>query len=219
MGRNSRSERPVAKPDHSGGSGRGLCIGLPGVVAAVVVAVLFLVAGDRLPVFWLTEGVRAVVLLLAVAAVLPGLREPRGPGPRGRLDALLGAAGICGLQLYCTGGAVAGAAGMWEGSTESSLLLAVSLLQLIQGAAQSALTSAGGGGRQAAVLLLCCNAALWVLHAFVSHGGLQLSFFGPLAWGVVSRLALPLLLLYRFHSCLLLLRQLGRPPAEPPGNC
>ena len=33
---------------------------------------------------------------------------------------------------------------------------------------------------------------------------LQLNFYGLLAWGIISRISLPLLIFYRFHSCVVL---------------
>ena len=33
---------------------------------------------------------------------------------------------------------------------------------------------------------------------------IQLGFYGLLAWGVISRISLPLMIFYRFHSCVVL---------------
>merc|ERR1712020_37369 len=34
--------------------------------------------------------------------------------------------------------------------------------------------------------------------------GVQTEFYGLLAWGIISRISLPLLIFYRFHSCVVL---------------
>lgn len=62
---------------------------------------------------------------------------------------------------------------------------------------------------QVITFLLCSNATLWAFDSFVSQSWisqeLQLRFMGVLAWGVISRISLPLLVFYRFHSGVLLL--------------
>ncbi|KAI5702965.1 hypothetical protein M8J76_009973 [Diaphorina citri] len=64
-------------------------------------------------------------------------------------------------------------------------------------------------GRQVITFLLCSNGALWAFDSFITQSWLsqelQLRFMGLLAWGVISRISLPLLVFYRFHSGVLLL--------------
>lgn len=64
-------------------------------------------------------------------------------------------------------------------------------------------------GRQIVTFLLFANITLWLLDTFMSHNWmtqeLQFSFYGFLAWGIISRLALPLLVFYRFHSAVVLI--------------
>ena len=64
-------------------------------------------------------------------------------------------------------------------------------------------------GRQIVTFLLFANITLWLLDTFMSHNWmtqeLQFSFYGYLAWGIISRLALPLLVFYRFHSAVVLI--------------
>jgi hypothetical protein len=65
-------------------------------------------------------------------------------------------------------------------------------------------------GRQLVTFLLFGNITLWILDTFMTHNlitqALQLNFFGLLAWGIISRISLPLLIFYRFHSCVVLVR-------------
>lgn len=63
-------------------------------------------------------------------------------------------------------------------------------------------------GRQIVTFLLFANITLWILDTFMAHNGinqeLQMGFYGLLAWSLISRLSLPLLVLYRFHACVVL---------------
>ena len=38
----------------------------------------------------------------------------------------------------------------------------------------------------------------------MSNSILHCRFYGLLAWGIISRISLPLLIFYRFHSCVVL---------------
>ena len=63
-------------------------------------------------------------------------------------------------------------------------------------------------GRQLITFLLFANITLWILDTFMTHNWvtqeIQLKFYGLLAWGVISRISLPLMIFYRFHSCVVL---------------
>lgn len=63
-------------------------------------------------------------------------------------------------------------------------------------------------GRQVITFLLFSNVTLWILDSFITHSALsqefQAGFYGTLAWGIISRISLPLLILYRFHSAVIL---------------
>ena len=56
-------------------------------------------------------------------------------------------------------------------------------------------------GRQLITFLLFANITLWILDTFMTHNWvtqeIQLEFFGLLAWGVISRISLPLMIFYR----------------------
>lgn len=64
--------------------------------------------------------------------------------------------------------------------------------------------------RQAITYLLCSNIALWMFDSFITQSWIsqerQLRFMGLLAWGLLSRVSLPLVVFYRFHSGILLLQ-------------
>ncbi|KAL1114832.1 hypothetical protein AAG570_007656 [Ranatra chinensis] len=182
--------------------------------------------------FWITTGTLGIILLLSTVMMIPGLIQIRKLSHTGKspmmLDSLLSAVTLAGVQLYSVFGIVVGASAVYIASPHSVeqqqhiMLLAVSTLQLIQSGIQSTLIEEGlrrgaltrnqqvtTPARQVITFLLCSNAALWALDSFVTQSWLsqelQLKFMGVLAWGVVSRIALPLLVFYRFHSGVLLL--------------
>ncbi|XP_026274408.1 proton channel OtopLc-like isoform X3 [Frankliniella occidentalis] len=114
-----------------------------------------------------------------------------------------------------------------------AMLLAVSALQMVQASMQSTMLAEAlrrtsitrhqaesRPARQVVTFLLCTNAVLWAYDTFVTQSWLsqelQLRFYGVLAWGVVSRVGLPLLVFYRFHSCVLLLDVWRRCYQAPP---
>lgn len=64
-------------------------------------------------------------------------------------------------------------------------------------------------GRQIVTYLLLANVTLWLLDTFMAHSWLtqelQYTFYGYLVWGIVSKISLPLLVFYRFHSSVVLI--------------
>ncbi|KAG0725053.1 Proton channel OtopLc [Chionoecetes opilio] len=64
-------------------------------------------------------------------------------------------------------------------------------------------------GRQVVTFLLFANITLWGLDTFMTQSAVsqefQFGFYGLLAWGVLTRVSLPLLILYRFHSGVILI--------------
>ncbi|XP_047354485.1 proton channel OtopLc-like [Vespa velutina] len=115
------------------------------------------------------------------------------------------------------------------------MLLSASILQLIQCFAQSTLIAETSRrscitrfqmlakpGRQVITFLLFSNAVLWAFDTVITQNWisqeLQLRFFGVLVWGILSRIGLPLLIFYRFHSCVLLLEAWNKCYRTPRGE-
>ncbi|XP_015180812.1 PREDICTED: otopetrin-1-like isoform X2 [Polistes dominula] len=115
------------------------------------------------------------------------------------------------------------------------MLLSVSILQLIQCFAQSTFIAETSRrscitrfqmlakpGRQVITFLLFTNAVLWAFDTVITQNWLsqelQLRFFGVLVWGILSRIGLPLLIFYRFHSCVLLLEAWNKCYRTPIGE-
>ncbi|XP_073999455.1 proton channel OtopLc-like isoform X2 [Rhodnius prolixus] len=182
--------------------------------------------------YWITSGTVAAILTISLIATVPALVQIRKLSLTNRvsydLDNLLCCISLAGVQLYTVFGILVGASSLYELSTDSSnqrqytMLLVVSTLQLLQSTGQSVLITEGlhrnvttkcqiirMPAKQVITFLLCSNMSLWALDSFVTQSWLsqelQLKFMGVLAWGVVSRIALPLLMFYRFHSAVLLL--------------
>ncbi|KAL0273350.1 UNVERIFIED_CONTAM: hypothetical protein PYX00_006039 [Menopon gallinae] len=150
-----------------------------------------------------------------------------------KLDNILSVISMLGVQLYGTFGILVGAVGLaLDDSSDShfltsnqkrhAMLLFLSVAQILQATMQSSLISEGirrtsltrnqiltKPARQIITFLLFSNAVLWAFDTFVVHSWmsqeLQLRFYGVLVWGVISRIGLPLLVFFRFHSCVLLL--------------
>lgn len=146
-----------------------------------------------------------------------------------RLDRLLARISSSGVVVYAIFGLAAGSGRVLEMARtdtpedgRAGALIACSALQLVHVALQSGLLAEvsrrhcstraqvlSRPGRQIITCLLCLNAVMWVFDSLVTFSWvsqeLQLNFFGVLAWGVISRMSLPLLVLYRFHSCVRLL--------------
>lgn len=223
-----------------GGASKGLFLGILCVVTGVVVIIIFLVVKENedFPsetIFWLTSGTLITILSITIAMNVTGLVQIRKLSVIGTkmppLDKILAVASMLGVQLYTMLGMVVGAAGIAEASNEEfispvqkqhGMLLAVSLIQLIQAIMQSCFVVEGirrtsisrtqvltKPARQVVTFLMFSNAVLWAFDTFVLQNWmsqeLQLRFFGVLAWGVISRVSLPLLIFFRFHSCVLLL--------------
>lgn len=200
-------------------------------------------------IFWLTTGALAAMLGLCCIVTSVGLVQIRRLSTSGQeptpLDTLLSTVSTTGVQLYTVFGIVVGASGLGIHDTTDSaaprrhaMLLAVSALQLVQITGQSVLIAEAlrratltrhqmltKPARQVITFLLCSNTVLWAYDTFVTQSWLsqelQLRFFGVLGWGVISRIGLPLLVFYRFHSCVLLLeiwKRSYRTPLLDPGN-
>ncbi|XP_039294561.1 proton channel OtopLc-like [Nilaparvata lugens] len=182
--------------------------------------------------FWMTSGTLGAILAISLVMTIIGLAQVRKLSHSGRsptlLDSILSSVTLAGVQLYSVFGLLVGASTLVTAEMHSQeqrqhiMLVIVSGLQLLQSCAQSTLIGEAlrrvsitrhqlltKPGRQVITFLLCCNATLWAFDSFVTQSWLsqelQLRFLGVLAWGVLSRISLPLLVFYRFHSGVLLL--------------
>lgn len=195
---------------------------------------------------WLTCGTLISILTLSTLMTGSGLVQvrqmsvvSRAPAP---LDSLLSNVALFGVQLYSVFTIVVTSCSLAILDSESEetrgrhvMLLIASALQMVQCFAQSTLIAeaskrscitrfqiVGKPARQVITFLLFSNSVLWAFDTVVTQNWisqeLQLRFFGVLAWGVLSRIGLPLLIFYRFHSCVLLLEAWNKCYRMPRGD-
>ncbi|XP_011862550.1 PREDICTED: uncharacterized protein LOC105559100 [Vollenhovia emeryi] len=196
---------------------------------------------------WLTCGTLIGILTLSSLMTASGLVQVRQISVVIRapaaLDSLLSNVSLFGVQLYSVFTIVVCACSLAmsdHDETEDTrarhiMLLSMSILQLVQCFAQSTLIAETSRrscitrfqmlakpGRQVITFLLFSNAVLWAFDTVITQNWLsqelQLRFFGVLAWGVLSRIGLPLLIFYRFHSCVLLLEAWNKCYRTPRGE-
>ncbi|XP_029174836.1 proton channel OtopLc-like isoform X1 [Nylanderia fulva] len=196
---------------------------------------------------WLTCGTLIGILTLSSLMTASGLVQVRQISIVSRappaLDNLLSNVSLFGVQLYSVFTIVVCACSLVmsdHGESEDArarhiMLLSTSILQLVQCFAQSTLIAETSRrscitrfqmlakpGRQVITFLLFSNAVLWAFDTVITQNWLsqelQLRFFGVLAWGVLSRIGLPLLIFYRFHSCVLLLEAWNKCYRTPRGE-
>ncbi|XP_025195323.1 proton channel OtopLc-like isoform X1 [Melanaphis sacchari] len=188
-------------------------------------------ASDTL--FWMTSTTLATILSTGTLLGCVGLYQVRKLCHNGNqlsaLDTMLATVSGAGVVLYALFSTMVGAVGMatsQPGTSEQkvdAMLTAVNVLQLVQVAVQSSLTAEAyrrsswsrhqlfsKPGRQIITYLLCSNIALWMFDSFITQSWIsqerQLRFMGLLSWGLLSRISLPLVVFYRFHSGVLLLQ-------------
>ncbi|XP_050430250.1 proton channel OtopLc-like isoform X2 [Adelges cooleyi] len=183
--------------------------------------------------FWMTSITLATILFTGSLLGCVGLYQIRKLCHNGNrmtaLDSMLSTASSSGVVLHAVFSLMVGAVGVFTGKPDSpeqmvdTMLTAVSTLQLVQVAIQSSLIAEAcrrsswsrhqlftKPGRQVITYLLCSNMALWLFDSFITQSWMsqerQLRFMGLLSWGLLSRISLPLLVFYRFHSGILLLQ-------------
>jgi len=210
------------------GASKGLFLGLLSLVAGIIVLIIFFVMKDnyefRTDLFWLSTGTQVAILSLCIIFTAVGffqlpklslsLHKPL------HLDVLLSNFTTYGVYIYAVFGLIVGGTELSEGN--HAMIFASNGLLLIQTTMQGMFIAEAGRrvctsryqmlfkpGRQIVTFLLFANITLWVLDTFMSHNWmtqeLQFQFFGFLAWSIISRIALPLLVFYRFHSAVVLI--------------
>ncbi|XP_015123870.1 proton channel OtopLc [Diachasma alloeum] len=160
-------------------------------------------------------------------------------------DNILATLSLFGVQLYCIFTIVVCGCALVSKKIEDQIdgdtrgryvmLLIASVLQLVECFAQSTLIAEASRrscitryqmmtkpSRQVITFLLFSNAVLWAFDTVITQNWitqeLQLRFFGVLAWGIISRICLPLLIFYRFHSFVLLLEAWSKCYRVPRGH-
>jgi len=206
---------------------KGLFLGLLCLVGGIIILIIFFVMKDspeyKGQMFWIYSGAEIIILTLSIISALAAFVQIQKLSHSFNvpydLDTLLSSITVTGSYIYGVFGMLAAVFSISE--TRSVVVFVQCALLVIQVTMQGMIISetsrrvcttraqqAAKPGRQIITFLLFANITLWVLDTFMSHRditqGVQTEFYGLLAWGIISRISLPLLIFYRFHSCVVL---------------
>jgi len=230
-GKKMESERNTKKRNYwrvdCQSASKGLFLGLLCLVGGIIILIIFFVMKDNSEfkgqMFWIYSGAEIVILSLAVFSSIAGFVQIQKLSHSFTvpydLDTLLSTVTITGSYIFAVFSILAAVMSITK--LESIVVFTQSTLLLIQITLQGMIMSEAGRrvcmtraqqvskpGRQIITFLLFANITLWILDTFMSHRditqGVQSQFYGLLAWGIISRISLPLLIFYRFHSCVAL---------------
>lgn len=207
------------------GSTRGLLLGLLVLVAGVIVLILFFVLAQEkdFNVLFLIASLECSIFGLSALGAVLGLlqiRKMRSKTSRQqRLTDLLQRIGMLAVYIYGICNIIVG--GTSISKSHHFLLLLHGALMVIQACLQSLfihqitkkrlspLNMDEKPGRQVVIFLVFCNIVLWMLESFTTpnkdRNKMQLTFYGYVAWPVISRIVLPFVIFYRFHSSVALM--------------
>ncbi|KAK8730623.1 hypothetical protein OTU49_007842, partial [Cherax quadricarinatus] len=201
---------------------KGLFLGLLCLVGGVVILIIFFVMKDqedfKTKMFWMCNGTQMIILSLSIISTTIGfLQLPKLSVSTTKpldLDRLLLSSTIIGVYIFSVFGMIVG--GINYTKSEYLATFCVNALLFLQVSLQDMLVAEASRrtcssryqmltkpGRQVITFLLFANITLWILDTFMTHTSVsqqfQFGFYGVLAWGIISRISLPLLILYRFH--------------------
>ncbi|CAN8006622.1 unnamed protein product [Ixodes hexagonus] len=207
-------------------SSKGLFLGLLVLVAGIIVLILFFVLSNE---NMEAETLSAVTTLhcavqgLSLLATAVGLCRVGDVHHRRRrtsqLNSTLQAIGILAVYTYGVFSVVVGASKIRDGAEHILLLLDGAFMVIfaslqsvfVQRVAASIVAKKAGShkpGLQVVTFLMFSNLVLWLLETFTNQNHIvsqqQLAMYGAVSWGIISRVALPLVIFYRFHSCVYL---------------
>uniref|UniRef100_A0A6A7FY28 Otopetrin-2-like n=1 Tax=Hirondellea gigas TaxID=1518452 RepID=A0A6A7FY28_9CRUS len=206
---------------------KGLFLGLLVLVGGIVILIIFFVMKDQEgfedKMFWMCHGSQIVILSLSVTSSLIGFWQiPKLAVSSTKpleLDRLLHSCTLIGVYIFSIFGMIVG--GIYYEDQKMMAVFCTNALLFLQVSLQGMLVAEASRrtcttrlqqlvkpGRQVITFLLFSNITLWILDSFITHSALtqefQAGFYGTLAWGIISRISLPLLILYRFHSAVIL---------------
>ncbi|XP_023218260.1 otopetrin-2-like [Centruroides sculpturatus] len=206
------------------GSSKGLFLGLLLLVAGIIVLILFFVLSHEKKfqydtIIALTTMHCAVLIISALATIL-GIFQIHKVRTRSRkpqeLHSLLQNVGLLAVFAFGFLNMIVGGTNLL--SSRYIILFLDGAFMVIQACVQSLFAHQVGRkssspntefnrskpGRQIVTFLVFANLVLWLMESFLTQDRLatqlQMQFYGDLPWGVLSRIALPLVVFYRFHS-------------------
>ncbi|XP_018019185.1 uncharacterized protein LOC108675669 isoform X2 [Hyalella azteca] len=206
---------------------KGLFLGLLVLVGGIVILIIFFVMKDHdgfdEKMFWMVNGSQIIILSLSILSCLIGFWQiPKLAVSSTKpleLDRLLLSCTIVGVYIFAIFGMIVG--GLYIDEQKLMTIFCSCCLLVIQVSLQGMLVAEASRrtcstrlqqlvkpGRQVITFLLFSNITLWILDSFITHSTLsqqfQIGFYGTLAWGIISRISLPLMILFRFHSAVIL---------------
>ncbi|KAF2367956.1 Otopetrin [Trinorchestia longiramus] len=206
---------------------KGLFLGLLVLVGGIVILIIFFVMKDHdgfdEKMFWMVNGTQIIILTLSILSCLIGFWQvPKLAVSATKpleLDRLLLSCTIVGVYIFAIFGMILG--GLYFDEQKLMATFCSCCLLIVQVSLQGMLVAEASRrtcatrlqqlvkpGRQVITFLLFSNITLWILDSFITHSSLsqqfQIGFYGTLAWGIISRISLPLMILYRFHSAVIL---------------
>ncbi|GFY64675.1 proton channel OtopLc [Trichonephila inaurata madagascariensis] len=174
-----------------GGSTRGLFLGLIILVAGIIAIILFFVlAQDKdfnvhLMIGALECGIFGLSTLATIIGIVQIRKMKSKTSRQRRLSDLLQRIGMLAVYVYVT---------FHSPSIEET---------------PGPLNIDEKPGRQVVIFLVFANIVLWILESFTTQkqlrSRLQLEFYGTVAWPVITRIVLPFVIFYRFHSAVALM--------------
>ncbi|XP_054708597.1 proton channel OtopLc-like [Uloborus diversus] len=206
------------------GSSKGLFLGLLVLAVGIVVLILFFVLTNnqnlKEETLFIMITVHCAILGLSLLGILLGLCRVgcmcTDYSRRQNLHRVLQNIGVFAVYIHGTCSLVVGSTHLLN--PRYLVVFIDGGLMIIQSLAQSILFHKVGQkccsakckhessrpGRQIVTFLAFTNIVLWITESFTDHNHvssqLQLQFFGLIPWGLISRLLLPVVMFYRFHS-------------------
>nr|XP_042900593.1 proton channel OtopLc-like [Parasteatoda tepidariorum] len=208
-----------------GGSTRGMFLGFLILVVGIIAVVLFFVlAKDRsFNVHFMIAIIECVIFALSTLIIIIGIVQIKKmkskTSRQGKLSDFLQRIGLLAVYVYGICNIIVG--GVYIDTLESFVLFIDGFLMVVQACLQSLfihqvskkrlspLNIDEKPGRQVVIFLVFVNISLWILESFTTQrqlrSQLQLKFYGDIAWPVITRIIMPFVIFYRFHSAVALL--------------
>ncbi|KAB7496674.1 Otopetrin-2 [Armadillidium nasatum] len=200
---------------------RGLFTGIFILVLTIISLILFyvLISNDKFKRFAILEAniIELSIYSLAIISVIVGMKQMRElefilEGDI-ELDNILLIIAQAGVYIYASFTIIGGYFSLQASHT---LPLLTAVLTLIQTTLQTLFILDGSRrccytadqldrkpGREMVTFLLVCNLAMWAISTFETSRAdvhpTQLHFYGIWAWTIISHVAMPLAIFYRFH--------------------
>lgn len=205
-------------------SSRGLFLGIIIFVAGVIILITFFVL-VRTEEFMNTAvrldhlGDVAIFVITTISLILAfhrthGLRYPDQDEGPGFEDALL-VISVLGVYILCVTNIIAGV--LTDVEHYGHLIILSNCLRCVQASVQTLYLlntmrkrvwkreqEETKTGREFVTFLLICNFALWGMNIFAVQRSeanpVQASFYGNVAWNIITHVSVPFAIFYRFHS-------------------